>query len=63
MLVLSRKKDEQILIDDCIKVTVLKVDGQKVRLGIEAPAEIAIHRKEVARRIRQEELHGELSLA
>lgn len=55
MLVLTRKTDEEILIDGCIKVTVIKVEGQKVRLGIEAPDEIPIHRAEIARRIRREE--------
>lgn len=44
MLVLSRKKHESIVIDDRITVTVIEVIGNKVRLGIEAPREVSIHR-------------------
>ena len=51
MLVLSRKKEQSIMIGDDIKVTVVKVRGDKVRLGFEAPAEIPIHREEIYRRI------------
>lgn len=47
MLVLSRKKNESIVIDDKIVVTVIEVRGDKVRLGIEAPAEIPVHRREI----------------
>jgi len=47
MLVLSRKKNESIVIDDKIVITVVEIRGDKVRLGIEAPREIAIHRSEV----------------
>lgn len=47
MLVLSRKKNESIVIDDQIVVTVIEIRGDKVRLGIEAPTEIGIHRQEV----------------
>jgi len=47
MLVLSRKVNESIIIDDQIRITVVGVSGDKVRLGIEAPREIAIHRQEV----------------
>lgn len=44
MLVLSRKKHESIVIDDRITVTVIEVVGNKVRLGIEAPREVPVHR-------------------
>lgn len=44
MLVLSRKKDESIVIGDNIVVTVIEIRGNKVRLGIEAPEEVPIHR-------------------
>lgn len=47
MLVLSRKKNESIVIDDQIKITVVEIRGDKVRLGIEAPREVPIHRSEV----------------
>ncbi len=47
MLVLSRKKNETIIIDDHIVITVVEIRGDKVRLGIEAPKEIPIHRSEV----------------
>ncbi len=47
MLVLSRKKDESIIIRDDIVVTVVEVRGDKVRLGIEAPREVSVHRREI----------------
>lgn len=52
MLVLTRGKDETIMIGDQIEVTVLEVRGDRVRIGIRAPHEIAIHRKEVYLAIR-----------
>jgi carbon storage regulator len=47
MLVLSRKKNESIIINDNIVVTIVEVRGDKVRLGIEAPQEVTVHRREV----------------
>jgi carbon storage regulator len=47
MLVLTRGKDEAIVIGDAIEVTVLEVKGDKVRIGISAPSNVAVHRKEV----------------
>ena len=47
MLVLTRQKDESILIGPDIRVTVIEVRGDKVRLGIEAPREVTVHRHEV----------------
>ncbi|MFC1597052.1 carbon storage regulator [Planctomycetota bacterium] len=47
MLVLSRKKNEEILIDGCISVKVVRVRGNTVQIGIEAPQEIPIHRREL----------------
>lgn len=47
MLVLSRKKNESIIINDNITIVVVEVRGDKVRLGIEAPKEIPVHRREV----------------
>lgn len=53
MLVLTRKKDESIVINDVIKVTVVEIRGDKVRLGIEAPRDVDVHRQEV-----YEQIHG-----
>ena len=47
MLVLSRSKDESIVVGDNIVITVVEIRGDKVRLGIEAPKEVPVHRKEV----------------
>ena len=47
MLVLSRKRDERIVIGDNIVITVVEVRGDKVRLGIDAPSEVPVHRQEV----------------
>ena len=47
MLVLTRKPDESIVIDGGIKITVVEIQGNRVRLGIEAPKEIPIKREEV----------------
>lgn len=51
MLVLSRKIGEQIVIGDCIVVTVVAAHGDRVRLGVSAPAAMPIHREEVWKRI------------
>ncbi len=47
MLVLTREKNESIMVGDSVEVTIIDVCGKKVRLGITAPLEIAVHRKEV----------------
>ncbi len=54
MLVLTRKVDESIMIGDTIEIKVLGVDGGSVKLGIQAPREIPVHRKEVFEEIRRE---------
>ena len=54
MLVLTRKKGEKIIIDDNIKLTVVEIEGNKVKLGIDAPKSIEVHREEVYRRIEEE---------
>jgi carbon storage regulator CsrA len=51
MLVLSRKLGEAIVIDGSITVSILAVDGDRVKLGIAAPAEIPVHRQEVSQKI------------
>lgn len=54
MLVLSRQRDETIMIGDEVEVTVVDIRGDKVRLGITAPKEITVHRKEVYEAIKRE---------
>jgi carbon storage regulator len=54
MLVLSRQRDESIIIGDNIVVTVVDVRGDKVRLGIDAPREVSVHRREVYEAIQRE---------
>lgn len=54
MLVLSRQRDETIMIGDDIEITVVDIRRDKVRLGINAPARVAVHRKEVYEAIRAE---------
>jgi carbon storage regulator len=53
MLVLSRKKNESIVINDDITIVVVEIRGDKVRLGIEAPKEVPVHRNEVYEAIRK----------
>ena len=54
MLVLSRHRDESIMIGDNVVVTIVDIRGDKVRLGIEAPTEIPVHRQEVYEAIQRE---------
>ena len=54
MLVLYRKKNESIIINDDITITVVEIRGDKVRLGIDAPTEIPVHRQEVYEAIKRE---------
>jgi len=53
MLVLSRKKNESIVINDDITIVVVEIRGDKVRLGVEAPKEVPVHRREVWDAIRR----------
>ena len=55
MLVLSRKKNESIIINDDITVVVVEIRGDKVRLGIEAPKEVPVHRQEVYEAIHRQD--------
>jgi carbon storage regulator len=59
MLVLSRQRDESIIIGDNIVVTIVDIRGDKVRLGITAPTEIPVHRQEVYEAIQREGKRGE----
>ena len=54
MLVLSRQRDETIKIGDDIEITVVDIRGDKVRLGINAPKSVSVHRKEVYEAIQKE---------
>ena len=55
MLVLSRKKNESIVINDDITIVVVEIRGDKVRLGVEAPKEVPVHRREVYDAIKRQE--------
>lgn len=61
MLVLSRKVNDRIIIRDDIVVTVISIDGHRVRLGIEAPPNVSVHRQEIYERLKQgeEPKHGD----
>jgi len=54
MLVLSRQRDETIMIGDDIEITIVDIRGEKVRLGINAPPHVPVHRKEVYEAIKRE---------
>ncbi len=59
MLVLSRKKNESIVINNDITIVVVEIRGDKVRLGVEAPKEVPVHRREVYDAIRRNDLASE----
>ena len=54
MLVLSRQRDESIMIGDKVVITIVDIRGDKVRLGIEAPQEVPVHRQEVYEAIKRD---------
>lgn len=54
MLVLSRKKNENIVINDDIVITIIEIRGDKVRLGVQAPKEVPVHRQEIFDAIRRD---------
>lgn len=54
MIILTRQVSEAINIDDKVTITVLEVQGMQVRLGVSAPKDVAIHRKEVYERIQKQ---------
>jgi len=58
MLVLSRQKDQSIIIGEDIVITIVDIRGDKVRLGIDCPSEIPVHRKEVYEAIQRENLRA-----
>ncbi len=63
MLVLSRKKDEKIIIGDSISIMVVDIRGEKVRLGIDAPRDVPVHRQEVYDAIKREENEQESKIS
>src|SRR6186713_2001460 len=63
MLVLSRKKNESIIINDDITIVVVEIRGDKVRLGVEAPKEVPVHRNEVYEAIRRNQQKPDETLA
>ncbi len=56
MLVLSRRKNESLVINNDVTITVVEIRGDKVRLGVEAPKEVPVHRREVFDAIRRNEV-------
>ena len=58
MLVLSRKKNESIVINNDITIVVVEIRGDKVRLGVEAPKEVPVHRNEVYEAIRRNQANN-----
>ncbi|MCA9066829.1 MAG: carbon storage regulator CsrA [Planctomycetaceae bacterium] len=56
MLVLSRQSDESIIIGDNIRVTIVEVRGDKVRIGIDAPRDVTVHRQEIYDAIQREQV-------
>jgi carbon storage regulator len=61
MLVLTRKLNESIMVGDDVKITIVDVKGDQVKLGITAPREVAVHREEVYREIQKENQLAALS--
>ena len=59
MLVLSRKRSEQIVIDNDIVVTVLDIRGNQISLGVDAHTDVPVHRKEIHAAIKRQEVHKE----
>ena len=58
MLILTRRQGETLMIGDEITVTVLSVKGNQVRIGVEAPKQVPVHRKEIWDRIQKEKADG-----
>lgn len=61
MLVLTRRHNESIMIGDSVEITVIEVKGEQVKLGISAPKEIKVHRKEIYLAIQKENIDASKS--
>jgi carbon storage regulator len=61
MLILTRKLDEAILIGDDIRITIVEIQGDKVKLGIEAPRELSVLREELYKAVREENRQATLN--
>jgi len=61
MLILTRRVGETLMIGDEVTVTVLGVKGNQVRIGVNAPRDVTVHREEIYERIKQEQLAGQNS--
>ncbi len=60
MLILSRRTDESIVIGDEVTITILSVKGKQVRIGINAPPDVSVHRQEIYQRIQDDDTSGDV---
>ena len=58
MLILTRRIGETLMVGDAVTVTVLEVKGSQVRIGIDAPKEVAVHREEIYKKIQSEKIEA-----